>query len=386
MPEQGDGDRSLSIVGAGPAGLGAAITAARAGVRTTVYERRREVGGRFHGDFEGLENWTTHGDVLDELAAAGIEPTFDHTPFTEQVCYGPDGREHVFRSREPFYYLVRRGPEPGTLDHALEQQALAAGVELRFGEARDRLPEGGIVAQGPRGAQAIAVGYVFHTDRSDGAFAALGERLAPGGYAYLLIQGGRGTVASCMFAGFHEERRWLDNTVEFFERRVGLEMREARRFGGAGNFMLPRSAARGALLLVGESAGFQDPLWGFGIRSALLSGHLAARSFLDGEPESYDRFWRARLAGRMRTGIVNRLFYGRLGDGGYDFLLRRLARSRDVRGRLRGQYAPSAWKRLLYPLASRLVSTRRDAHACAEEGCECTWCRCHRDGGAPTRG
>jgi flavin-dependent dehydrogenase len=41
---------------AGPAGLAAALTLARAGVLTVVHEIRHDVGARFHGDFQGIEN------------------------------------------------------------------------------------------------------------------------------------------------------------------------------------------------------------------------------------------------------------------------------------------------------------------------------------------
>ena len=82
MPEQA----IIEISGAGPAGLSAALAAAHAGRAVRVHERRDEVGRRFHGDFQGFENWTTEGDVLDELAGMGIEPAFDHTPFYEVKC------------------------------------------------------------------------------------------------------------------------------------------------------------------------------------------------------------------------------------------------------------------------------------------------------------
>jgi 2-polyprenyl-6-methoxyphenol hydroxylase-like FAD-dependent oxidoreductase len=46
---------AVSISGAGPAGLAAAMTLARAGVPTVVHEFRHDVGARFHGDFQGRE-------------------------------------------------------------------------------------------------------------------------------------------------------------------------------------------------------------------------------------------------------------------------------------------------------------------------------------------
>src|SRR5712691_3149081 len=232
----------IHVSGAGPAGLAAALTAHRAGRRVIVHERFADVGHRFHDDFQGLENWTTDGDVIDELAELGIEPTFDHTPVRETVVFEPR-RAHIYRSARPFFYLVRRGPSAGTLDASLKAQALARGIEIRFGEVRrHHLPEGGVVAAGPPGSDAVAVGYVFATKAADGAFAAMSDRLAPKGYAYLLMIRGRGTVASCMFDDFHNKNVYLERAVAFFREKVGFDMQGPRRFGGAGSFTVPRTA------------------------------------------------------------------------------------------------------------------------------------------------
>lgn len=370
---------TVEIVGAGPAGLTAALAITMRGGHAIVSERHSDVGHRFHGDFQGLENWTTDRDVLEELAsAAGIEPSFEHTPFYECVFYDPAGREHVYRAARPIWYLVRRGPGPGTLDQALKDQARAAGVALRFGRSVDHLPEGGIVAHGPRRADAIAVGYVFETDRADGAFAALSDRLAPKGYAYLLIQGGRGTVASCMFEGFHDEKLYLDRTVEFFRERVGLEMKHPRRFGGFGNVFPAHDSRQGRMLYVGEAAGFQDALFGFGMRYAMLSGLVAARTWMERRPEAYKRLWRARFGGLLLRAVVNRYFYERLGDRGYTQLLQAISRAGDVRDWLRHYYSAGRLKPLLYPLAHRRLARKPERLAGCLEECDCTWCRCER--------
>lgn len=379
MSEEGNG-QAVHIVGAGPAGLAAALTVARAGRRAIVYEQRPDVGGRFHGDLQGIENWTTAGDALEELASIGVEPGFEARPFREGVFIDPDGREYRYASPDPLFYIVRRGPAPGMLDQSLKSQALAAGVEIRFRQPRARLPDGGIVAGGPRAADMIAVGYVFETDRADGVFAALSERFAPKGYAYLLISAGRGTVASCLFDDFHNERLYLERTVDFFREKAGLAMRNALRFGGAGNVLLPKTARQGSILFAGEAAGFQDALWGFGMRLGMVSGHLAARALLERSPESYDRAWRARLGGLMRTSLVNRYAFARMGDRGYAKLMRSIARVRDARRWLRQHYTPSLAKLLLLPLARCVVRSRRRPPSCPLADCDCTWCRgAHRE-------
>ena len=62
---------TIEIVGAGPAGLAAALAIVGQGGRAVVFERNPDVGHRFHGDFQGIENWTSKGDVLMELSSLG---------------------------------------------------------------------------------------------------------------------------------------------------------------------------------------------------------------------------------------------------------------------------------------------------------------------------
>jgi flavin-dependent dehydrogenase len=347
------GRAPVSISGAGPAGLAAAITFARVGIPAVVRELRQDVGGRFHGDYQGIENWTTRGDVLEELEAIGVEPTFDHVAVREGLFFDPSGREFALRSPDPFFYLVRRGCGPGTLDTSLKDQAVACGAEIRLGERTAAGNRAEIVSHGPRGCATVAVGYLFDTAMPDGVFGVLSDELAPKGYSYLLVHGGFGTVAACLFADFGGQKRYLDRTIEFFEKRAGLRMRNPRPFGGTGQVFPPGSACRGGVLLAGEAAGFQDALWGFGIRYALLSGHLAARALCSGHPEAYDRLWKTRFGGLLRTSFVNRFFYSRMGHPGYRWLMRTLRRAPDPRQWLCRFYAPRFWKKLLSPLAVR---------------------------------
>jgi flavin-dependent dehydrogenase len=370
---------TVHISGAGPAGLAAALTIQKAGGKAIIHELKAGVGGRFHGDFQGLENWTTAGDVLEELVALGIASSYEHTPFRELVAFDPEGRESVYRSSEPLFYLVRRGPKAGTVDVSLRDQALASGAEIHFEDPQRHMPEGGIVADGPRGSDAVAVGYVFDTDLADGAFAAVSDSFAPKGYSYFLINKGRGTVASCFFEDYHNEKTYLDRTVALFQEKAGLRMSNERKFGGTGNFLVPRTIQKGNILFAGEAAGFQDALWGFGMRYAMLSGHLAARSLLEGKPENYDRLWKHRLGGLMRTSIVNRYLFEKLGDEGYKRFLQKASRNRDVRIWLSAFYAVRWWKSLLFPFAERAVRSSRKEAACPMEGCDCTWCRCQHE-------
>jgi flavin-dependent dehydrogenase len=198
----------------------------------------------------------------------------------------------------------------------------------------------------------------------DGVFAALSERLAPKGYAYLLVCRGWGTVASCLFDDYARAREYRERAKEFFERKAGLRMRSPQAFGGTGNVRSDPVTRRGNTLFAGEAAGLQDALWGFGMRYALVSGHMAARAVVTSQPGAYESSLRHRFRGLLRAGVVNRYFYERLGDGGYARLLQRIARATDAREWLGRFYAPRLWKTLWFPVARAAVEAgRRQAEA-----------------------
>lgn len=363
----------VEIAGAGPAGLAAAITLVQAGRQVVVHETQKEVGHRFGGDFQGVENWTTEEDALSVLKGQGLATDFTALPCHSGTAFNPKGESFEIRSDEPLFYLVERGPGPGSLDSALLRQAQGLGVEVRFNSRLRRVAGDGIFAAGPRAADAIAVGYHFETDMADGYWVICDDDLAPQGYAYLLVMNGRGNVKTCMFSGFKQQKLYVQRTVEAFQRLVGVEINNPRPHGGSGNFRIPTSAYSGRHPLVGEQAGFQDTLWGFGMRLAISSGVLAAQSLLSGE--DYDRLWQRQLRPQMQTSVVNRVLYSLLGNRGYHWFLRRYAAKPNLRASLREQYQWSWRKRLLIPWANhRYVSQRTDI-ACNNVDCHSVWCR-----------
>ena len=362
----------VTIVGAGPAGLACAIVLARGGTRVVVREWKDRVGHRFHDDFQGLENWTRETDVLAELVGAGIAVDFEHHGFDRGTVFDPAGRRHQVRGRRPLFYLVRRGPGEGTLDSALLAQARAAGAEVRFGDRVRAFTGAGVLAAGPRAAGIIAAGHVFETAMADGAWLALGHTIAPGGYAYLLVKNGRGTVASCMFTGFRDQAGHVRAAEDFFQTHAGLEMRNPRAFGGYGNLRLPRTAMQGGHPVIGEHAGFQDALAGFGMRYAIRSGVLAAQSLLSGG--DYSALWQAELAPGLKAGIANRWIFNLAGEPGMRFVSAQLAK-RDAGDLLRRAYDLTPLKRLALPIARWRHRAPLADPSCSHEGCDCVWCR-----------
>ena len=180
------------------------------------------------------------------------------------------------------------------------------------------------------------------------------------------------TVASCMFTGFKRQAEHVERTVAFFREKAGLEMCDPKPFGGFANFRLPRTALQGGHPVVGEQAGFQDALAGFGMRYALRSGILAARSLLEGT--DYTRLWRQELLPLLRTGVSNRFIFNNAGARGRRWALRGMSRS-NTAAKLRRLYRPSVLTRLVYPLAVWRYRAPLGDPSCDHVACACVWCR-----------
>ncbi len=345
---------SIRILGAGPAGLTAAITLARAGREVVVFERAATVGSRRDGDLEALENFMLPQDVLEELGQWGIATDFHYTPMYGITCFGPGFRESVrVEDATPFMYFTRRGPEDGSLDRALYAQACRAGVQVLLNRAA-KPEQVDIVAGGLARPRAFAVGYNFRTDAPNGAYVLLDRKLAPRAYAYVVMCDGRGTIAACATSPQSEMRGRLERVVAGFRSHVSFDMCELRYFAASVTFGLLRTARRDGRLYAGEAAPFQDVWTGFGMRIGMASGYFAARALLDGS--DYDALWHARFDALMQAGAANRFLQTVLGDWGFP-IVQVVARrnARRARAMLYHYYNPTRYSRLLWSIAQRVV-------------------------------
>ena len=347
--------RTIPIAGAGPAGLTAAINLARAGYDVVVHEQHPDVGMRFSEDFQAIENWSSDEDLLTALCQIGIKPDFYCRPIHKVSSYGPRSSTQV-SSVEPIAYLVQRGRTKETLDASLKRQAIESGVHFRLGSYLTET-EADIVATGPRRARTLAVGIIFETDRDECVALLLDDKLAPKGYAYALVADGQGTLATVLYEKFNLGKACLEAAITRFQDLLGIQIRNARHFGGHGDFDLTRPVAVEHRRYIGEAAGFQDYLFGFGIRYAILSGYLAAKSII--EDRSYEKLCRDLLRTRLRTSFVNRYCYQFLGQRGYDLLVRTSGRACDPKQFWTKIYTKPFLRLIAYPLALRSSNLAR---------------------------
>ncbi|OIO65966.1 hypothetical protein AUJ68_01685 [Candidatus Woesearchaeota archaeon CG1_02_57_44] len=347
--------RTVRIAGSGPSGMSAAITLAKAGHTVEVHERNADAGMRFHGDLQGLENWSEDTDVLDSLRSMGISVNFDTTPFKDIAVTDGSTIWPISCSR-PGFYLVKRGNVAGSIDQGLREQALAAGVRIRYKSALTE-QDTDIIATGPRMGEvpAIAKGIVFETSLPDMALGMFNDKAAHLAYAYLLVTGGYGCLCSMVCKDLRLINPCFEEAKRLFATLVDLDIRQPRNVGGVGSISAVPEFRRGHALLVGEAAGLQDLMWGFGMRNALLSGHLAAQSIIQGA--SYERLASPVFTPRLKAGVVNRYIWERWASKGYANVLRGkvLERKGDPLPILNKMYTYRGMHPLIYPFAKRYI-------------------------------
>jgi hypothetical protein len=351
--------KQVRIAGAGPAGLAAALVLARAGVSVELRERRSFVGARFRDSVHGVENWTSEDGFAERLQNWGLDLGRTLTPCHELLLCNDRACRRV-RFRSPLFYLVVRGPDPGCLEAELLRGARAAGATIKFGDA---FAEGEVDldATGPASARRVCVevGIKFRTRAPNLAVGLISARVTPAGYAYLLIHEGRASLCAVRFDGESVAQAQLRECERLLRLHVSFDVQNPRPSAGYGTFCLHPQFVRGASWCIGESAGLQDFVWGFGIRRALESGALAARAWLSGE--DYPAAARVAFGIPDRASVVNRLLWDCTAARGFRPYVGLLCRGGDMREALRSATRPRLIHRLAYPFA-RGYAQRRFPH------------------------
>lgn len=347
--------KTINILGAGPAGLSAAIVLAKAGQDVHLHERYDIIGKRFQGDLQGLENWSLKENVLSQFQNFGLDINFAATPFKNVIL--SDGQNSFERkSSEPLFYLVKRGPFSDSLDTSLGEQAKSVGVKFHY-QSHFPAENADIIATGPLRNALIASdrGIVFPTDHPNIAVGIFHDDLAYKGYSYFLVANGYACLCSVVFNDFHKLNLCFEKTVEMAKKKYNLRIKDAKPVGGIGGFSLNQPKIVGKQLFIGEAAGFQDLLWGFGIRTAITSGYLAAQSIL--QQQDYDALVKNKLLSFLKASVVNRFLWEnvKLGPRPVIPMMMRIPFF-PLRASFKYLYGFSFFHRMIYPFAEKYIN------------------------------
>ena len=317
--------RTIRIAGCGLSGLTAAIRLAESGRDVEILEVRGAPGLVSGPHTEGLRNYGSM-DALEELRRFKV----DLHPFsTAQITIRRSpGYRNVLTGDA--YYLFSRGNEPGTLDTQLLERAKAAGARVRFGAAAVPNDQVDIIATGtPRDRwKLLGVGFTFSHEGSNldqsTVYAYLDNAVAPGGYFAIAPGPTAHSLYSVSWGDIDPEslRQRVEKAVrlDWVRELVGTSRRMSAIIGG-GYFEanpIENAVASSGALRVGEAGGFQDPIAGYGIRHAIITGSLAARALIEKTDyrgllrETYEKEFEEAFALRQRLDQATNVDFDRL--------------------------------------------------------------------------
>lgn len=337
--------KEIKIAGAGIAGLSASIMLARRGYRVSVFEKESDSGKRFKNDFQGIMNWGFEEDALAFMERTGIGCDFDKKEIKGIEIFSPINKKRLFQMNPPFVYLVKRGPGQGTLDSYLKNRALESGVEIIFNQS---LPpeEADIIATGPdfKKIKGMISGIVFETPSEDTSSAIFDNKFSYKGYGYLFISRGMGTIATVCLGRYNKIEKYRQKCIDFFGEHYQLEIKNAKSFSGVGSFDPFKENKKS----IGEAGGFQDYLWGFGIRYAMATADIMVRSII--ENKNYQDLCKKELGGMMRASVSNRFAFSLLTKPSYNLVCGFLEKKDPMRVFTKA-YRPNTLSRALYPIS-----------------------------------
>ena len=343
-------------VGAGPAGSFAAERLARAGVRVALFDGRPEGEPKACGGgvtSKALKAWPhllqAVGRTIDELD-----------------MYSPSGKHLHLKLEEPFAvysriafdtFLRERAREAGA--HVFTDKIAGSGFKRTDNGWTIKTKSGAefsckylVGADGANSAIAkklagplppaemeVAFGYRAPLPESDDAATVVAFLPKWVGYAWAFprIDHVSFGIATTQDAFDHEalDRLLWDFMVSYYEvahvgkssamrlwprksddTQVNKLRPKAERYAARIPGLAPRTwdtrkACGDGWALLGDAAGFADPVTGEGIYYALKSAELFANAYLKGKPEEYERLWRADFGGDLkRASQMRRRFYG----------------------------------------------------------------------------
>jgi len=338
---------AIKIAGAGISGLTSAINLAKNGYDVVVYEKDKS----FRKDnICAVRNYDLKKDALEEFRGCGVDLK-PHSKVGRVIKFSPNhsAEEH---SKKTVFYIFERGSTENSIENQLYMKAKDLGVRIFMGEP---INEKGvdIVATGDRRMDIFAYGQMYKEldIPADTAYVIYNDLYAPRGYIYILTANDRTVVVSVSFK--KDEFRYLPAKFSSFliKNQFVRDLTEGKepikRISGFGNYDILKNAEENGRCYVGGRGFFMDASKGFGIRYAIITGHLAAKSIANNL--NYDRLWKNVLKGELERNFKRRILLNGFTDKDYDLMLERIGSEADIEGYVKETRKSKKHVDLLFP-------------------------------------
>ncbi|MGD2023429.1 MAG: NAD(P)-binding protein [Desulfobacterales bacterium] len=313
--------QSVKILGGGIAGLTAAINLKRAGINVEVHERK-EFCGKATCDFQFMENWIFEEDALAALKKFNITGNFYVKPWYSLEFISPSLNRCLRKSAEPIVYGLKRGPEEGAIDDVLQKQVTDAHIPIIFNSTL-AADDATIIAIGRNNPNFTITGISFPFDHPDAVIVYYDDRLSLKMYTYITVTDRVGQLVVINPAERTDHEARLELGIKRFEDIFdGKISTITHRFAAPGSLNFLKKAKIEGRYYVGEAAGFQDGLAGFGLMYAFRSGYHAAQSII--QNDDFDLRWQADMLKPMEVSHTNRYLFEKLSNEGYEKLVNML--------------------------------------------------------------
>jgi flavin-dependent dehydrogenase len=305
----------IKILGAGISGLTAAINLAKNGKIVKVFEIKDAVGKGSHPSVNAFigKGIARFEEVLEKCCLSELEYSKNEITKFRIVTKNND----VLFVDDIKNCLVNRGNK-NSIEYKLYKLAKKHGVEFEF-NTKLKEHDVDIVATGPKTPDIVVYGNVYKNTtfpKNQMIIVRIDKYSPVGWYMYTIPhENGNVEIINCVSTKNPDKAKKLFikaiEELECFKTPL-KNAEQLYEISGFGNANYLKTCISGGRLYIGEAAGFQDVLYGYGMHYAMLSGKIAADSII--LEKNYDEMWKQEFSFGLKKRFAMRFIISLFGN------------------------------------------------------------------------